>query len=323
MPAYLSLDLDSVAVDPALLRRLPPGLAAYYLALPLSSEDGSISVAMAHPENEAAVAVLSALLGAPVVPVRARGAAIRQALASAAVRPDEQPRVLQWGDDHLSLAAAGALTARFASAFAAPITTLTAPEIDLQAALAVARAGAYDLAVLCAPATVAPASLWEQAATSLLLLATPPAALRRILVVLRGYSADCHALEWLAPLLREPGVSVTLLPLPPAAAPDSLSPLSLRGPQNGHLQECLRHPALQAAPVSVRLRQGRAVEQVVAEARHGAHDLVVIAAEGYGQFVSHILHALEGEGGRRHSYFILKPPATGETVTPAIPGETG
>jgi hypothetical protein len=318
MSAYLSLDLDTVAVEPALARRLPPGLAAYYLALPISCEDGSISVAMAHPENDTAVAVLSALLGAPIVPVRAPAAAIRRALVRAgSLAPARHSRVLVWSDASAAAGAAGNMAALFATALAASLTELP-PAVDLQAALTVAHEGAYDLAIIHAPASVTPAQLWQQSATSLLLLRATPARLQHILVILRGYNADCHALEWLAPLLQQPGVAVTLLPLSLFAQPAPASPLSLPAPQHDHLRECLDHTALQGIPVFVRFRQGTAVHQVVAEASQGEYDLVVISAEGYGHFVSRVLAALELEPASRPatrplSYFVLKPPAGGPT----------
>lgn len=317
MSAYLSLDLDTVAVEPALARRLPPGLAAYYLALPISCEDGSISVAMAHPENDTAVAVLSALLGAPIVPVRAPAAAIRRALVRAgSLAPARHSRVLVWSDASAA-ASAATIAAQFAAALAASLTELP-PAVDLPAALAVAREGAYDLAVMQAPASVTPAQLWQQSATSLLLLGAAPVRLQQILFILRGYNADCHALEWLAPLLLQPGVAVTLLPLSLFAQPAPASPLPLPAPQYDHLRECLDHTALQGISVFVRFRQGTAVHQVVAEASQGEYDLLVISAEGYGHFVSRVLAALELEPASRPatrplSYFVLKPPAGGPT----------
>jgi hypothetical protein len=320
MSAYLSLDLENVAVEPALARRLPPGLAAYYLALPLSCEDGAISVAMAHPENETAVAVLGALLGAPIVPVRAPAAAIRRALLRAGgLAPAGQRRVLVWSAAPAAESAA-TIAALFAAALAASLTELP-PAVDLPAALAVAREGAYDLAVMQAPASVTPAQLWQQSATSLLLLGAAPGRLQQILVILRGYNADSHALEWLAPLLQQPGVAVTLLPLPLFAQPAPVSPLSLPSPQHCHLRECLDHAALEGVPVFVRFRQGTAVNQIVAEASQGEYDLLVISAEGYGHFVSRVLAALELEPASRFadrplSYFVLKPPAGEQPATP-------
>lgn len=315
MSAYLSLDLDTVNIDTTLAQRLPPGLAAYYLALPIGSEDGFVSVAMAHPENESALVVLAALLGGPIVPVRATDVAIRQALGRMAdTFPAAQPRVLVWSADSLSLDTAGTIASLFARAVDAAVTIVGASELDFETALTVAREGAYDLTVVSAPVETTPVRLLAQATTSLVFLSALPVALLRILVVLRGYSADCQALEWLASLMRQPGAAVTLLPLLPAAQSGVPSPLSLRGAQNHHLQECLHHAALHDVPVFVRFRQGTAADQIVAEVRDGAYDLVVIAAEGYGRFVSRVLARLEQTGSRKQCFLILKPPAAGKPL---------
>ena len=147
-----------------------------------------------------------------------------------------------------------------------------------------------------------------------MLLGDTPARLQHILVILRGYNADCHALASLAPLLQQPGVAVTLLPISLFAQPVPASPLSLSAPQHYHLRECLDHTALQGVPVFVRFRQGTALHQVVAEASQGGYDLLVISAEGYGNFVSRVLAALELEPASRPlSYFVLKPPTGGPT----------
>jgi hypothetical protein len=312
MPAYLTLDLDQIVVDETLARRLPPGLAAYYLALPIGSEDGRVSMAMVHPENDAALVLLGALLAAPIVPVRATEAAIRQALARlTSTASTGQPRVLVWAAQPEQLHAAREIATLFARASNAAVTTLATAALNLREVTTIAREGAYDLAIIATPAEASPLQLWAEVETPLILLGAQPVALRRILVVLRGYSADCHALEWLAPLLQ-PETAVTLLPLSPPATEGTQAGLSLRGPQHVHLEECLQHEALRDVSVSVSFRQGPATEQVVAEARRGAYDLVVIAAEGYGHFVASVLAKLEADGGScRLSYFILRPPSHG------------
>jgi hypothetical protein len=100
MNRYLSLERDDLVIDLALLARLPAGLAEYYLALPLACEDGVVSVAMAHPENETALAVLSAVLSSSIVAVRAPSetlqATIRRWYQKA---PPSQPQILCWSAD--------------------------------------------------------------------------------------------------------------------------------------------------------------------------------------------------------------------------------
>lgn len=315
MAAYLSIDLDNLAVDPALFRRLPPGLAAYYLALPLADEEGSISIAMAHPENETALAVLRVLLGKPVVPVRAPAAVIRRALARQdALMPALQPSILVWAGDAAALDMVRGTPELIAPVWKATVTSLAAPEIDLAAALDVARAGNYGLTIVAAPGAPTAAWLSSLASTPFLLLRRPVAEWRRVLVALRGFVADCHALDWLAPLLQQTGATVTLLPLPHARVVESQPPMVQNELEKAHLQDCLRHPALQDIPVFIRFRQGPAGEQVIAEARQGGYDLLAIAAEGFGAFITPILTALEASGDSQQSLFILKPPSAVKTV---------
>lgn len=310
MVAYLSIDLDDLIVDPALARRLPPGLAAYYLAAPLAGEDGSVSVAMAHPENETALAVLRLLFDAPVVPVRAPAAVIRRALERLDDPAREgRPSVLIWAGEAAALDMvhdAGELIARAWNAVIAP---LAAPQIDLVGALGVARAGHPCLTIVGAPEAEAASRLYEQVSTPFLLVRRPVREWRRILVVLRGFTADCLTLEWLAPLLRGTDATVTLLPLPHTPRLEEQPPMTLGELEKAHLQECLGHPALQGAPVFIRFRQGPAREQVIAEARQGSYDLIAIAAEGFGAFIGSILTVLEKPGNSQCSFLLLKPPA--------------
>ena len=203
MVSYLSLDLDDLTVDPALARRLPPGLAAYYLAVPLADEDGCVSVAMAHPENKTALAVLRFLFDAPVVPVRAPAAMIRRALQRLDSPASQlRPSVLVWAGNTAMRDIARDAAALLARPWNATVTLLAA-EVELAAALDVARAGDYCLTVVGAPDSLPASWLYERVSTPFLLLRRPVAEWRRILVVLRGFTADSLTLEWLAPLLPD------------------------------------------------------------------------------------------------------------------------
>ncbi len=65
----LQVNLSAVNIDFPLAQRVPYALSRYYLALALGQENGSVSVAMAYPENLKARQVLGGLLQAEVVPV--------------------------------------------------------------------------------------------------------------------------------------------------------------------------------------------------------------------------------------------------------------
>ena len=56
-------NLDSLAIIPRLVRRLPPALAFRFHALPLFESNGYITVAMADPDDAAARAAVAAALG--------------------------------------------------------------------------------------------------------------------------------------------------------------------------------------------------------------------------------------------------------------------
>lgn len=313
MNKYLSLDLDDLAIDPTLMAHLPVGLAAYYLALPLASEDGAISVAMVCPENQTALAVLDNLLGGPIVPVRASATAIRWALARYNGNAISAPpsRVLVWSADQTHADFVNRVATLFAAPLMATITCLASSELNLANVLTVARKGQYRLTIIYPPDDVAPTLLLRQIPAPLLLVQDTLQTLRRILIVLRGYATDEQILDWLAPLLR-PDVSVTLLPLPPVVERYGQPPLLLNDMGRRHLRNCLNHPALLNTEVLIKFRQGRVVNQVAEESREDSYDLIVIAAEEYGCFVNRILRAIGQQRGHwQHSFFILKPP-TGE-----------
>ena len=65
------LTLDSPAIIPRLVRRLPPALAFRFHALPLAEGKGYITVAMADPDDAEARAALAAALGMRLYVVKA------------------------------------------------------------------------------------------------------------------------------------------------------------------------------------------------------------------------------------------------------------
>src|SRR5262245_40483904 len=91
------LDLRHIAIDPILAQHLPLGLARYYEALPVAREGDSVTVAMSHPENVTALAVLTQLFHADIVPIRTDGAAVRSALQQLYAREPVEPHgLLAW-----------------------------------------------------------------------------------------------------------------------------------------------------------------------------------------------------------------------------------
>ncbi len=70
------VDLDDVAIDAELVRRIPQNVARGHRAVPYATEDGEILVAMANPIDVVAVDDIRHLLKAPVKAVMADGAQI-------------------------------------------------------------------------------------------------------------------------------------------------------------------------------------------------------------------------------------------------------
>jgi hypothetical protein len=90
MTHYLKLDLNAITLNPHLARQVPYALSRYYLALPIGRENGSVSVAMAYPDNKKARRILEHLLQAKVVPLLAPAQSIQQALEC--IHCPEQPQ---------------------------------------------------------------------------------------------------------------------------------------------------------------------------------------------------------------------------------------
>jgi hypothetical protein len=77
---YPLLSLSQISIDPELARRLSRRFAYYHLVLPIAQDEDKITVAMAHPDNQRVVEVISATMGTAITPVRSRPDDIRRLL---------------------------------------------------------------------------------------------------------------------------------------------------------------------------------------------------------------------------------------------------
>lgn len=147
------LSLSRIPIDPALARTLPRRLAYYYQALPLARDEDELTLVMAHPENQVAVAVLQAVLGEHIVPVQGAGDEIKATLSSiwAGESDPGAARVLAWGASPECAAQAMAVAEAVAPAFSAQVTCLDASQSSLETVLTVAREGQYSLTVINSP----------------------------------------------------------------------------------------------------------------------------------------------------------------------------
>ena len=323
MNAYVELDLNSIVVDASLARQLPLALAAYYLALPLGRENGRISVAMAYPDNQQARRILSELLQAEIVPLRAAVPAIRQALL--AVYEAESPHgrgILAWCGAE-SAAEWGTAVAQAAQTVAqcwqAPVTTLADPSISLTTALTLAASGQYQLGIYPQLHGHDLTLALAQANNHLFFVRDPHRShlsFRRILVIMRGFASDEHTLEWLIPLACHQQAKLTLMPLMSGTAMDFAHYHQPDSAAGQHLARCLQPLYTAGVSVDLKFRHGDVRQQVVEEVRGDTYDLLAITAEAEGLFVSQVITAVDEQAihhGR--AIFVLKPPQLSHHLT--------
>lgn len=309
MPRFLELNLDEVTVDPALVKRVPYALAMYYLALPLAQENGHVSVALAHPENDAALATLSNLLQAEIVPVRSQSDKIRTALQRLhGLNGRPAQRIMMWSATPEHGPAVRQMAAIFAKMHDTPAPVLDAGQVEIEAALAVAQESHATLVVLSPPPDRTLDEVVSRSSGSLVLVRGEHRPIKSILVAARGYASDDQVLDWLEPLVRQQRAQVTLFPLLGLPTLDLDDIFCGDGPAKRHLDHLLQRLAGEHLAASLRVRAGDPAAQVVAELREGDYDLLVIAAEAHGQFVTRVLAAMQEQGVHRdRPIFILKP----------------
>lgn len=321
MVAQLDLTTLTQSADHDLLRRVPHDLAAYYQALPIAREEGRVTVVTPHPDNHAAIAVLARLLGAEVTPVSAGETAVAAAINQ--LYPTQLPhrQVLSWttGDQAAGPSMAGAYPWRarvqatatlFATVLGLSVNHLAS---DTCAPVLLAHpadsSGTLLVCHIARPEQLA--DLMEQTSASLLLVRGEPRRPRRILVALRGYASDTAALRQARSLLDRHETAVTVLPLSQGSGwqPDRL--LMTGTAARRHLDGCLHSLGPMAA---IRLRSGDPSEQLIAELSDNTYDLLVIAAEAWGEFVLHTLERVQAAGVLPDQpILIIRPPVTAET----------
>lgn len=302
------LDLKQITVDPAMVRRIPYGMALYYMALPLAYEEEQVSVIMAHPENRAALFRLRDLLKVDVVPVRGTREAIYATLQH--FHPNHvlpAYKILAWSAQDNTSDGVCDLAAFFGVALSTEVTLPPVSAPDLEALLATANEGCYSLTVL-RPCEATPRELVSRASSPLLLVydeARPP---KRILIALRGFSSDDYTLDWLIPLIRHTNAAVTLMPLLSSSSGQLHQLLNSKGIWRAHMCSCLQRLRSSGIHAQLRLCEGNPVQQLSSEVTTGIYDLLVITAEGYGEFVSSVLAELEHHSPGTHCpVLVMKP----------------
>jgi nucleotide-binding universal stress UspA family protein len=314
MTLYIDLDSFPKTSDRKLLNRVPQKLARYYLAVPLAEEDGQVTVVTAHPENKAALWVLRRLLDADIMPVMSSETALKEAINRiyGAELPDTQT-IVAWTDDPGQSANVREAAGAFSRLLDQPVTFIEGP-LPIDRHGFVADGEECSLFIVGAENQATRFHLLRGLSTSLLLVRGEPEPIKKILVVLRGYASDHQTVSRALPFLAHEGAEATVLPLMRMTRWRMDHPLSGYGPARIHLETCLSGLLRANVDVSLRLRQGNPVTQIVAELAQSRYDLLVIAAEARCDFVLSVLKHIDVAGVLpTQPILIVKPP-----VSPAL-----
>lgn len=292
MTTYLEISTLSLATDDTLLRSVPSDVADYYQALPLAEEVGQVTIATPHPDNRMAIRVLARLMGMDVVPVAASEAAVSSAIRRIYPAPAPPRELLYWSDSPAGVARAQ--TAAIACGQALELKPRPLLDGTSLAGLAAAlKRHGEALLVACVSDPAVETLLLRAGPGAQLLVRGEVRPLRRILVALRGYGSDYAALRQVEALVGQDQATITLLPLSGSVAGEQVLLPALSDVTRQHLNACARQVS---SPVSVRLRGGDALDQLTAELSEVPCDMLVIAAEGWGQFVLQILRQIQAAG---------------------------
>jgi nucleotide-binding universal stress UspA family protein len=295
------LSLKNITIDRTIARKLPRGLAQYYVAIPVAQDEDGITLMMAHPDDHKARGVLASVLGAPLMTIQGTASEIRAALDDLWSTPDQPSamRLLFWSTRTELPPKLHSLS----DTFAAGVTMLDASTNSLDSALDIAQVGGYSLLVADHPNGENLPQLARKSSIPLLILRGDKLKMNRILLVLRGHSPDESALEWIIPLARAASASVTLLAVAPLMLPLYTREIRrfqgvamLLSPDSGigeHVMACSQRLVAAGVAGNLKLRQGSPRDQIASEAADGDYDMIAIAAEAHGDFVQEVLTHLE------------------------------
>ncbi len=302
--------------DRELLKRIPQRVASYYLALPVASEGGRVTVVTAYPDNIGALGVLERLLNAEIVPVSSSELALQEAIAR--IYPPSGARaqsILAWTDDPTWRQSVVTMAQAFGRVLDQSVHIL---DSALPLSDVIDAAGRQDVSLLVTHGSdeASLARLVHQSPASLLLVRGEYTATDHLLIALRGYASDHQALELVLPIIVRDHALATMLPLAHSAATHLNELLAGNSPVRQHLQTFLQELGRQDIQVTVRLRQGDPASQIVSELAQSTYGLLVIAAEAEGQFVWQVLSRIDNENvwpGR--PVLVVKPPVGVSTLS--------
>jgi nucleotide-binding universal stress UspA family protein len=299
------LTIDNLDADSKLARRLPLDLASRYHALPLTEDNGRITVAMAEPEDTEARDAIVAVLGPSSFVVKGPALAIDARLTE--IWGNEAARPLRLGacayPDPLTdelWAYAQALSALLG----ANLNVISAPEVT--AASTEREYTQCELVIVAGPAHGKRChpliqqfllgsnpggelpSQHSSCTSAVLVVRRPRWPLERILLVICDDRADNVAVDWALRLARPSAAAITALAVvPPVPAmyrglsrmEQGVAALLATDTALGRqMHQVARRLAEYRGDNILRLRQGTPDQQIYREMVEEAYDLIVMAS---------------------------------------------
>ncbi len=309
------LTLDRLTVNRKVARRLPPALAFRYHAIPVGKANGSVTVAMAHPEDRIACEAIAEALEAELYVVQSDPTAIDEQLAALwSAETGQRLQLLLYHHDSPYSAEIQAYARYLGDLLRAQLTDCRSTddaEVTFDDLVEQAQQNC-NLIVFGEPcqsligrlvAGSVGCKAAEQMPVSVLLARCPRWPLRKILLITRGQGFDNVAVDWIIRFAQQSGATVTVLAVQPSlSGPDSRAlaggGLSDWLATDTPLGQQLRRIADQLVNWEIdgklRFRQGLPDWQVRNEINEGDYDLVVLAADPEDWWTRRILGRLVG-----------------------------
>lgn len=309
------LTLDNLILNRKVAQRLPPSLAFRYHAIPVGKANGSITVAMANPDDQSACEAIATALQAELYVVQGDQTTIDQKLAE--LWPNEvnpEARLLLYHQ--------ASPIAEEIKSYGLYLSDLLNGQLievsrtgNQQSSMAelVEQAGRdCDLVIFGEPCQSLIGRLLigsiggkvvERLPASVLIARCPCWPLKRLLLVTRGQGMDNAAVDWVIRLAQASGAAVTVLAVqPPLSGADSRA-LASGGlsdwlvtdtPLGQQLRRIAQQLVTWEIEGKLRFRQGLPEWQIKAEVTEGEPDLIVLAADPEDWWLRRILGRLVG-----------------------------
>jgi nucleotide-binding universal stress UspA family protein len=297
--AYLTL--NELAADPALARRLAPDVAWRCHALPVAEDKGRITVAMAHPDDDAARDAVLTALGPGACVVQADPTTIDSLLSEIWGGQGGLPlNPVMCSSLEATADAVWEYSQALASLRGAHVSRVSTMA-DMESLLSREQVALCNLIVLPEghdppfrqllsrlAADDPSAAHLRKVPTALLVAQEPRWPLTRILLLLWGEEADQAAVDWVVRLAQPSGSAVTVLVVVPpvpamyggmAGMKQGLPELlATNTPLGRQLCQAARNLAKCQVESTLRLRQGPPDWQVGRELVEREYDLIALAA---------------------------------------------